>query len=93
MKTKSFIFFFFLGVSDFSFFNVPIVVTILIENSQTKEGGRNKLLTKKENEKSSCHNIPKSFGLTISNTLQFLSQLEELHVKLNILIANFFNSG
>ena len=34
----------------------------------------------------------KSFGLPIPNTLQLLSQLEELHVKLNILIAKFFNS-
>ena len=35
----------------------------------------------------------KSFGLPIPNTLQLLSQLEELHVKLNILIAKIFNSG
>ena len=37
-------------------------------------------------------NIPKSFGLTILNVLQLLSQPEELYVKLNILIAKFFNS-
>ena len=37
-------------------------------------------------------NIPKSFGLTIPNVLQLLSQPEELYVKLNILIAIFFNS-
>ena len=54
---------------------------------------RNKLLTKKEDGKSSCHNIPKSFGLTISNALHFLSKPKELHVKLNILIEKFFNSG
>ena len=30
------------------------------EFSNRGEGGRNKLLTKKENGKSSCHNIPKS---------------------------------
>ena len=36
-------------------------------------------------------NIPKSFGLTIPNVLQLLSQLEELYVKLNILIAKIFN--
>ena len=34
-----------------------------------------------------------AFGLTISNAIQFLSQPKELHVKLNILIANFFNLG
>ena len=56
-------------------------------------GGKKQTFTKKENGKPSCHNIPKSFGLTISNALQFLSQPDELHVKLNILIANFFNSG
>ena len=37
-------------------------------------------------------NIPKSFGLTIPNVLQLLSQPEELYVKLNILIAKNFNS-
>ena len=37
-------------------------------------------------------NIPKSFGLTIPNVLQLLSQPEELYVKLNILIAKIFNS-
>ena len=37
-------------------------------------------------------NIPKSFGFTIPNVLQLLSQPEELSVKLNILIAKFFNS-
>ena len=36
--------------------------------------------------------IPKSFGLTIPNVLQLLSQPEELYVKLNILIAKIFNS-
>ena len=36
-------------------------------------------------------NIPKSFGLTIPNVLQLLSQPEELYVKLNILIAKNFN--
>ena len=56
-------------------------------------GGKKQTFTKKENGKPSCHNIPKSFSLTISNALQFLSQPDELHVKLNILIANFFNSG
>ena len=38
-------------------------------------------------------NLPKSFVLTIPNALQLLSQPEELHVKLNILIAKIFNSG
>ena len=37
-------------------------------------------------------NIPKSFGLTIPNVLQLLSQPEELYVKINILIAKIFNS-
>ena len=37
-------------------------------------------------------NIPKSLGFTIPNVFQLLSQLEELHVKLNILIAKIFNS-
>ena len=37
-------------------------------------------------------NILKSFSLTISNVLQLLSQLKELYVKLNILIAKIFNS-
>ena len=37
-------------------------------------------------------NIPKSFGLTIPNVLQLLSQPEELYVKLNILISKFLNS-
>ena len=36
-------------------------------------------------------NIPKSFGFTISNVLQLLSQPEELYVMLNILIAKNFN--
>ena len=37
-------------------------------------------------------NIPKSFGLTIPNVLQLLSQPKELYFKLNILIAKIFNS-
>ena len=37
-------------------------------------------------------NISKSSGLTISNILQLFSEPEELYVKLNILIAQFFNS-
>ena len=37
-------------------------------------------------------NIPKSFGLTIPNVLQLLSQPEELYVKLNILMEKNFNS-
>ena len=37
-------------------------------------------------------NIPKSFGLTIPNVLQFLSQPEKLYVKLNILMEKNFNS-
>ena len=37
-------------------------------------------------------NIPKSFGLTIPNVLQLLSQPKELYVKFNILIAKIFNS-
>ena len=37
-------------------------------------------------------NIPKSFGFTIPNVLQLLSQPKELYVKLNILIAKIFNS-
>ena len=37
-------------------------------------------------------NIPKSFGLTIPNVLQLLSQPGELYVKINILIAKIFYS-
>jgi len=37
-------------------------------------------------------NIPRSFGLTIPNVFQLLSQPEELYVKLNILMAKIFNS-
>ena len=37
-------------------------------------------------------NIPESFGFTIPNVLQLLSQPEKLHVKLNILKAKIFNS-
>ena len=37
-------------------------------------------------------NIPKSFGLTIPNVLQLLSQLGGLYVKFNIFIAKIFNS-
>ena len=48
---------FFFWLSNFSFMSAPIVVTILIGNSQTQWGGRKKLLTKIENGKSSCHNI------------------------------------
>ena len=37
-------------------------------------------------------NIPKSFGLTIPNVLQLLSQPGGLYVKLNILMEKIFNS-
>ena len=37
-------------------------------------------------------NIPESFGFTIPNVLQLLSQPEKLYVRLNILIAKNFNS-